>query len=118
MIERCENKSRGLGVISVLISLAIAALFMVVVITLLTGNKDEGVPVSKPISRAKNVQCLSNIHALEIALKMYQTENGQYPASLDDLANMANLTFSCPVTNAAYIYDDETGTVKCPEHSR
>ncbi|OGC42485.1 hypothetical protein A2Y85_04790 [candidate division WOR-3 bacterium RBG_13_43_14] len=113
-----QRFSRGLGVISILISLAVAALLLVVVITVMTGNKDDGVPVSKPIGRAQSVQCLSNIHAIEIAIKMYQAENGQYPGSLNDLKNTGDLSFTCPVNNAVYIYDPVAGTVKCPEHSR
>ena len=117
-MKTLKCSSRGLGVLSILISLAIAALLIIALITVLTGGRDDSVPVSKPIERTRSVQCLSNIHALEIAIKMYQADNGQYPASLTDLKNAGSLSFTCPVNNVAYIYDARTGTVKCPEHSR
>ncbi len=110
--------SHGLGVVSILISLAVAALLIIVVITTLTTGRDDGVPGSKPINRAQSAQCLSNIRTIEIAIKMHQAENGQYPASLSDLHNAGNLSFKCPVVNLDYRYDAGIGTVKCPEHSR
>ncbi len=110
--------SHGVGVLSILISLAIAAILIIVVITVLIGGRNDEVGVSKPIERAKNVQCLSNIHAIEIAIKMHQAENGQYPASLNDLKNPGSVSFICPVNSAAYIYESRTGTVRCPDHSR
>lgn len=82
----------------------------------------EDVPVGadtvlgQAIKKAESVECMNNLNQLRQSIQMYAGDNGSYPPSLDPL-NLPSM-IRCPVTGAAYTYDPQTGTVKCPSHPK
>ncbi|OPX18504.1 hypothetical protein BXT86_00920 [candidate division WOR-3 bacterium 4484_100] len=108
----------GLGLISILISLLIAAAVVILAITMYTGGKDTNKSIKQPIERAKSIECLSQIRKIETSIQIYRVEHGQNPQSLEDLTDLREDDFYCPVTHSRYDYNPATGRVTCPDHPR
>jgi hypothetical protein len=109
--------SPGLALISIIISLLIAAIIIYAMITLYTGGKtDEGEHLQGPIDRSKAVQCLAQIRMIETSVQMSLAEHGSYPSSLSELRDISESDLYCPVTGNHYNYDSRTGRVTCPDH--
>ncbi len=111
------KNNRGLGLISILISLIIAAAVVILAITMYTEGKDANKSIKHPIQRAKSAQCLSRIKKIETSIQIYRVEHGKNPPSLEDLSNLQEDDFHCPVTHSRYNYDPANGKVTCPDHS-
>ena len=111
------QRSRGMAVVALVISMFIAALLVVIALLLFTHStaiEDGG--VAAPIEKGKSVQCLAQRRRVETSLQMHRAEHGRFPASLDDLADLSDEEFHCPVTGAPYIYQPITGILSCPDH--
>ena len=111
-----QKRTQGMAVITLLISLVIAAIIVYVAITLYTGRTDQ--TIKTPIERGKGVQCLSQVRRIETSLQIYRIDRGQYPSSLNDLEDLSEDEFFCPVTGSPYQYNSVTGQVTCPDHNR
>ena len=65
----------------------------------------------------RKVECTQNLRSIRQAITMYRGENDSEspPASLKDLRmGVGPDFFKCPVGHEDYIYDPNTGTVRCP----
>ena len=111
------QRSRGMAVITLIISMVITALLVVLALLLFTRSTtiDEG-GVTAPIEKGKSVQCLAQRRRVETSLQMYQAEHGRFPSSLNDLTDLSDDEFQCPVTKASYMYQPITGKMICPDH--
>ncbi|UCC12522.1 MAG: hypothetical protein JSW02_03025 [candidate division WOR-3 bacterium] len=111
------QRSRGMAVITLAISMVLAAILVVIALALFTRSTptEEG-GIAAPIEKGKSVQCLAQRRRVEASVQMYWAEHGSFPASLDDLADMFDEEFLCPVTGASYIYHRATGKLTCPDH--
>ena len=78
-----------------------------------SGTGDVEVNTEEPMEKARVVECITRLRALTTEIKMYQVENGQLPADLEEITEDS----FCPVTGDDYEYDPETGEVWCSEHS-
>lgn len=110
------QNNQGMAAITILFSLLIAALVIYVAVTLYTGGTDQGDVIKTPLERGKGVQCLAQVRRIEISLQMYRAQNAQYPANLNDLDELSEDEFFCPVTGNSYEYDPKTGKVICSDH--
>lgn len=110
------TRSSGFAVISIVISLIVAAILMIAILSLYKGGKDaDSEALETPIERASILQCRAQIRTLETSITLYRAENGAYPGNLDLLAASTGQR-QCPVTGNSYHYDAETGEVGCPDH--
>jgi hypothetical protein len=105
-----------MAVISILISLIVAAIIVYVAITLYTGGSGQEGTIKSPIERGEAVKCAAQIRRIETALQVYRIEHSQYPQVLSDLEELSEDEFYCPVTGSRYDYDQTTGRVTCPDH--
>lgn len=111
------NNFKGMALISVIISLLIAAILAFFMITYYTGKRgEEAGPVTAPIDRAKIIQCQSQIRRIETAVQMYYAEHVKYPSDLNEFEGFSEADFYCPVTNNPYEYNPNTGRAICPGH--
>ncbi|MER3501880.1 MAG: hypothetical protein C4295_10510 [Candidatus Fervidibacterota bacterium] len=70
------------------------------------------------LERAKEVECMNNLHQIRSAIQMLVAENGANPPNLHSVRLPAGVQPVCPITKVPYTYDPPTGTVKCPQHPR
>ncbi|MCS7263774.1 MAG: type II secretion system GspH family protein [Armatimonadetes bacterium] len=70
------------------------------------------------LERAKEVECMNNLHQIRQLIQMFVSEQGSYPPNLQSLRFPAGVQPFCPITKGPYTYDPNTGTVKCPQHLR
>jgi hypothetical protein len=107
-----------MSVISIAISLLVAAIVIYLAISLLTGGGTgtHEETITKPIERGKAVQCLAQRRRVETALQMHQALHGAFPSRLEDLDDLSSDEFYCPVTGSPYNYNARTGKVTCPDH--
>lgn len=114
-----NHETRGMALISIIISLLIMALLIYVALTLYSGGKDNATEtITAPIERGRAVQCLAQIRKVEIATQMYLAENGRYPSSLNEVEDLTKEDFYCPVTKNLYNYNPRTGEITCPYHNK
>jgi hypothetical protein len=112
-----DHGSRSLGILPVVGSLIVLALLIIVALQVYGGGKDNAGPaVTAPIERASALQCRTQVRNVTTAIEFYAARHGYYPADLHDLENMADEMFYCPVTKTPYVYDPQTGQVRCPDH--
>ncbi len=111
------GRSRGMAVITLVISMVLAAVLVVIALALFTRSTplDEG-GVAAPIEKGKSVQCLAQRRRVEASVQVYWAEHGSFPAGLDDLADLSDEEFLCPVTGASFVYHRATGKLTCPDH--
>lgn len=69
--------------------------------------KEYGNEVLKARDRAGGTVDMANLRSLKSAVRMYHTQNGQYPESLEDIAGTLNTQLDL----GKYDYDPETGAV-------
>ncbi len=112
-----NEEFQGMALISIILSLLIVAIIILTALMLYKGGStQETGSVTTPIEKGKAIKCLAQIRRVEIAIKMYQAENSNYPSTLDELETLSSEDFYCPVTNSPYGYDPHTGKVTCPDH--
>lgn len=118
-----------------LIELLVVTAIIVIVVYLLYGQRNVvgpggvgpgGVgpgdePQTRPgaaISQARALECQQNLRGIRQAIAAYRLESEQPPGSLSEL-RIGGVT-SCPVSGNPYVYDPQTGTVRCttPGHER
>lgn len=108
-----------MALISIVISLLIAAILIIAVLTFYRGGKNaEDDVITSPIKKGKAVQCLAQIRRVETVIQMHLAEYGRYPSSLSELKDLSDADFYCPVTNNSYYYNSSTGKVTCPDHPK
>lgn len=96
-------------------------LVVVVIILLLTlayfgyvghtkhGEKQTKTTMGQAIDKGHSVECMNNLNQLRQELQMRLQENEKYPETLDGFQTPAK----CPVSGQPYMYDPQTGAVKC-----
>jgi type II secretory pathway pseudopilin PulG len=123
-----RNNKGQWSLIEILVVVAIIAVASVVIYPRYVGGGSHGTGGGKhadppaPMERAQGIECTSNLGQIRAAINMYQSSNGSYPASLDDLkTNGVTASISkCPVSGTPYQYDAATGKVSCatPGHEK
>lgn len=105
-----------------LIELLVVTAIIVVVIALLYGRSPSGAGgVTSPsgqaqtvpgvaLEKARGIECQQNLQGLRQEIAAYRMDSEQPPASLDEIRGGAK---SCPVSGNPYVYDPQTGTVRC-----
>lgn len=107
-----------MAAIALVIALLIIGIIVIAALSVYTGGAGDKESVTSPIERTKNVQCLSQIRRVEMSIQTYRYECGHFPQSLSELDDMSERDFYCPVTGSPYDYDQETGRLTCPDHTR
>jgi hypothetical protein len=70
------------------------------------------------LQRAKEVECMNNLHQIRQAIQMFVAEQGTNPPNLQSVRLPSGVQPVCPVTKVPYTYDPTTGKVMCPQHPR
>lgn len=70
------------------------------------------------LERAREVECMNNLHQIRQIIQMFVAEQGSYPPNLQSLRFPTGFQPICPVTKVPYTYDPTNGSVKCPKHLR
>ena len=117
IITPMEQRSGGMAIVTLIISMIMVALLVVVALMIFTRRTAAGEdPVTAPVEKGKAVQCLAQRRRVETSLQQYQVEHGTFPATLDALAGFPHEEFRCPVTGTPYVYDPGVGKLICPDH--
>lgn len=69
--------------------------------------------VGQSIARAKDAVCMENLKQVRAAIEVQKTTADANPPDLAGLRLSPDL-LACPIGKEAYVYDPDTGTVKCP----
>ncbi|MGQ9463947.1 MAG: type II secretion system protein [Candidatus Fervidibacter sp.] len=81
-----------------------------------TGGQEARTTYGAALQRAKEVECMNNLHQVRQAVQMFAAEQGANPPSLQSVRFPAGVQPFCPIAKVPYTYDPNTGTVKCPQH--
>ncbi|MDD4559077.1 MAG: hypothetical protein PHX89_09130 [bacterium] len=108
----------GLTFIGILVSIAILLLLLRYFVfpigttsAVKTSLPDEG------LKRGEGVVCMQNLRSVRQSIEAWKVGNdGENPLSFDQLPEYRRTPeiFVCAVGKEAYLYDAQTGTVKCP----
>ena len=98
-------------VIGILLSLLVSAVVIYLTLQNIKSSSQGGDPLGlvKPIEKAKEVQSVIDLSAVQTAIQAYQAQQGTLPKSLTDLVSSGALTES-QIRNLDY--DPESGRVK------
>ena len=114
--RRGREYERGWATIAeLLVGLVIIGLLMAFLLPRYLG-KDAGVSKS-PVQRARDIECMNNLRSLRQSIDMYRIDHEGPPPNLESLASTytsAGTLFRCPVGGENYIYDANSGSVRCP----
>ncbi len=71
---------------------------------------------AQALEKAHGVECANNLNQLRAMIQMEVADKGGYPKALDPRVALNR----CPVSDKPYVYDPQTGTVKCttPGHEK
>ena len=72
-----------------------------------TAFDDYGDALIDTYQRGQHAGDIANLDALKKAIDMYRVENGNYPATLDDIQHLIRMD----IDFSKYEYDSETGVV-------
>ena len=104
-----------------LIELLVAICIIGVLAWLLLGRgtrRPEGIMTTPraAIERGRDVECMANLRSIRQAMQLWRAGEGGFPSSLKDLSNfgITDKMTKCPVGGENYLYDPNTGKVKCP----
>lgn len=115
------NKSQGMALITLIVSMILATILIVIVIRYYTGGTTGEDSIQSPIDKAKRVQCIAQRRNIDTAIQMYNADKFRFPSSLSHLKeltdDLTDESFYCPMTRNPYNYDSQTGKVSCPDHS-
>ena len=117
---------------SIFVSILVAVLIIGTILLLIFGPKRAMItnvpidPASKKettagqaIDKASAVDCQNRLRQIRLAIEMYKSSNdGKLPRNISalDMGTSGDYT-KCPVSESAYIYNPETGTVMCTTHT-
>ncbi|MBI1820332.1 MAG: hypothetical protein HY036_03140 [Nitrospirae bacterium] len=99
---------KGIGI---LLSLIVSGIVLYLTLQNVRSHSNEGgdpLGLIKPIEKAKKVQSIIDLSAVQMAVQTYQIQQGAFPKSLDDLVNAGHLAGS-QIKNLDY--DPESGKV-------
>ena len=110
---------RGYMLVEILIVIAIIALIVVGYYGLTGESEVEDEPTSTPgqaIQRGQLVECAANLRNLRGEIEMFNIEHGRYPERF----NPSGAVGTCPVSGRPYVYDPQSGTIRCvtPGHEQ
>lgn len=120
MVIPSDCRQRGFVLVEILLVIAIIALLAGAYLGL-RGGQDEGEAGEKKstparaIEKAHSVECMNNLRQLRMLIQMEVVDSGGYPKTLKE-----NALSRCPVSGKPYVYDPNTGQVRCttPGHER
>ena len=105
--------------VSVLVAVAIVAILVMVWLYYGTGGQSGSAPGAPPVSRvtetkqaARSVECRNNLNQIRAALQMRQGSEEGLPATLKELS-LPDSMLVCPESGQPYLYDANTGAVRC-----
>ncbi len=102
--------------IGLVIALVIVGILVYKAGTVYTRGTGESMhAVSSPKS-AEILQCQAQIKKIANAIQLFYSEHGRYPKNLDELEDISLQETYCPLTGQAYVYNEENGTVICPQY--
>ncbi len=107
-----------MAALALVVALLIIGIIVIAALSVYTGGTSDKESVTSPIERTRNVQCLAQIRRVETSLQVYRYEHNTFPQSLEELDDMSDSDFYCPVTGSQYEYDPMTGKLQCPDHIR
>ncbi|MBE0433052.1 hypothetical protein IBX73_06240 [candidate division WOR-3 bacterium] len=114
-----DGRNAGFAAISLLLALLVIALIAFTVIGYLSGRSGRvSAGASRPIERARTVECLGQARRIEMQVQFYSVQYGRFPERLDMFEGLVETDLRCPVTQNRYGYDPQSGRVLCPDHPR
>lgn len=108
---------RALGLIEVLVVVIILLVLAAILLPRYIGSRPmEGKAIKAPVTAAKDTVCRANLTTVRQSIAAYQTgdPDGKYPARLSELRELTLEFSKCPVGGESYLYDSQTGQVRCP----
>lgn len=96
------KKDRGFALLGLVLALAI--IIVLTIIYLRPFTKKDGVDISNPEGKAKNVSAQANIKVIESALELYKMDKGDYPSVSQGLGVLKGVGNPKDPWGRAYIY--------------
>lgn len=117
MITVCHpRKANGFSLVELLIVLVIILILAAIILpNYIGGKRSDGKTVRAPVTVAKDSVCQQNIRQVRQAIQAYTAADpdGKLPQSLSEMRETAPIS-RCEVGKVPYLYDPQTGQVRCP----
>ncbi|HXG25212.1 MAG TPA: prepilin-type N-terminal cleavage/methylation domain-containing protein [Chthonomonadales bacterium] len=109
----------GFGLVEILVVVAVVLILAAVLLPRYVGGKrpEEKIKtVRAPITLAQDTVCEANLRIVRQSLEVRRTgdPDGANVWSLAELRELPSEARRCPVGGEEYIYDPQTGQVRCP----
>lgn len=79
-------------------------------------NSQKKTVYGQSMDAARAVECQNNLGQIRSAINIAVQSEERPPASLKEIQGFPEEMFSCAVSKQAYVYDPQSGAVKCPTH--
>jgi hypothetical protein len=120
-VGRLRDERGQWGIICLLISVVIGVVLVITFIgprmsSQVPGDEHKSLP-ARAMDRGHDVECESNLRSIRQAVDIYNSQNEGYPASTSEIdLGVSDRTsyFKCAVGGEDYIYDPQTGSIRCP----
>jgi len=111
-----RRAARALSLVEILVVLVILVIAAAIVLPrYLGGTMPDGKKIRAPINLAKDTACRTNLNTVRQGIATLQAGDpeGQPAPGLAELRLGSEVT-RCPVGGEEYLYDPQTGQVRCP----
>jgi prepilin-type N-terminal cleavage/methylation domain-containing protein len=108
---------RAFGLIEVLVVVIIVLVLAAILLPRYMGGRTpEGKTIKAPVTAAKDTVCRANLTTVRQSIAAHQAgdPDGKYPVRLMELRELTPEFNKCPVGGEPYLYDPQTGQVRCP----
>jgi prepilin-type N-terminal cleavage/methylation domain-containing protein len=114
---RSDHAAKGFTLVELLIVILIILILAAIILPNYIGGKrtSDGKTVRAPVTVAKDSVCQQNIRQVRQAIQAFTAADpdGKMPQSLSDMRETAPIS-RCDVGKEPYLYDPQTGQVRCP----
>jgi len=114
-MSRARSRPGGFVLIELVVAVAIIALLVGAYFGLSGRLGQKKTMPGQVMDRAKDVECRSNLQQLRDNIRIMTMEGQPPPSSLSAaVSGLGDIFTKCPVGGEQYVYDPQTGSVRCP----
>jgi prepilin-type N-terminal cleavage/methylation domain-containing protein len=106
---------RAFSLVEMLVVIAVIGVLAAVILPRYIGGRTKDGKAASPMARARGTECIANIRSVRQGIEAARIGEAEekFPASLTEL-KLPSSVLNCAEGKVAYVYDPQTGVVRCP----